>query len=76
LAIGGDVSHAGLGPVRDALEVFRAARGLMEGNAGRVGGLQFHLVADGHGAGDAQRPEQTYGPEQQRHEYWVVQGKS
>ena len=61
LAIFGDVDHARSGTVRDALEVIRATGFLVERNAGLMRGLEFHLVADRGGEGDADREEKGEG---------------
>jgi hypothetical protein len=59
LTIFRDVDHLRSRAIRDALEVIRAARFLVERDAGLMRGLELDLVADGSGEGDACGEEQA-----------------
>ena len=66
LSVEGD--DTGDGAVGHPLKRRGAARSTVEGDAGRVRGLELHLVADGDGHGDASGKEHTEGQEESRKE--------
>ena len=63
-----------LGAVRHTLEVVRAARFLVEGDAGLMRGFELYLVTHHRGDGDAHRAEQAHETQEQNDERWAADG--
>jgi hypothetical protein len=52
-AVTGGVNHGGHRAARDPLKRLGAPWRVMEGDAGQMGGVELHLVADGRSEGEA-----------------------
>jgi hypothetical protein len=60
--------------MRDALELFRAARGIVEGDTGLMRGFEFDLVADGGSEGIIGSESQTEGQKEGGEERCAADG--
>jgi hypothetical protein len=74
LTIFRDVDHLRSRAMRDALELFRAARGIVEGDTGLMRGFEFDLVADGGSEGIVGSESQTEGQEEGGEERCAADG--